>query len=254
MRNERILITGGTGFVGNWLVQSLARANDRLGLNAQASILTRSSPSFPTGGCRYVIHAAPETPGDASVSLTRRVLEFADRSGTERILYTSSGAVYKHQTEYAQLKRASEALLANQAVVARLFAFIGPYLQLDANFAAGNFIRDALNGGPILVQGDGTAIRTYLYAGDLAAWLWTLLVEGEGTYDVGGDAPISISELSYKAAELTIPAAEVKFLGQTNQPDVYIPDTQRARTELNLQTWISIDESLRRTYNWHRGL
>jgi dTDP-glucose 4,6-dehydratase len=244
LRDERILITGGTGFVGTWLVQSLTWANDRLGLSAQASIVTRSSPSFPSEDCRYIIHAAPDA------SLTRRVLEFSERSGAERILYTSSGAVYKHQTEYAQLKRESEALLAGRAVIARLFAFIGPYLKLDANFAAGNFIRDALKGGPIVVQGDGTAIRAYLYAGDLAAWLWTLLVEGEGTYDVGGDAPITIAELAHKAAQLTIPGSEVEILGQTSQPDVYVPDTRRARTELNLQTWTTIDESLRRTYNW----
>jgi len=235
-------------------VQSLAWANERLGLNAQAVILTRSSPSFPTPDCRYIIHAAPETAGDPSVCLTRRVLEFAEQSRTERILYTSSGAVYKHQTEYAQLKRASESLLANQAVIARLFAFVGPYLKLDANFAAGNFIHDALEGGPIVVQGDGTAIRTYLYAGDLAAWLWSLLVEGDGTYDVGGDAPISISALAHEVADLTIPVTEVKILGRASVPDEYVPDTHRARTELTLQTWTSIDESLRRTYNWHRGL
>jgi nucleoside-diphosphate-sugar epimerase len=253
--------------------------------------------AFPEGRFEFVIHAAAEasprsvreTPVavfDGIVEGTRRTLRFAAERGAKRFLYTSSGAVYGPQPEgtarlgedcrlapeaaaassaYGEAKRASEFLCASQGVaggvettIARCFAFVGPYLPLDGAFAAGNFIRDALAGGPILVKGDGTARRSYLYAADLAVWLWTILLRGRPgrPYNVGSEHEISVRELAETTAGCVRPRAEVKVEGAPTpglSASRYVPSTARAREELGLAESVGLEEAVRRTLEWHRG-
>lgn len=321
LRGGRLFLTGGTGFVGCWLLESFVWANDRLGLGGQAVVLTRDPRAFqrkvphlaghpaiqlhagdvrdfvfPTGSFTHVVHAAAQSSApptaidplamlDTIVGGTRRVLEGARAWGVGRLLFVSSGAVYGRQpTEcprvaederggpdvtdpraaYGEGKRAAELLCAIYAAryglpttIARGFAFLGPYLPLDAHFAAGNFIRDRLRGGPIVVQGDGTPLRSYLYAADLAIWLWTILARGQSgrTYNVGSEELISIGELARAVAGVEPPTMEVVILRRPlagQLAERYAPSTARARAELGLQQWISLDDALRRTLRWHR--
>jgi len=106
---------------------------------------------------------------------------------------------------YGEGKRVAELLCALAAwetgiacVIARCFAFIGPHLPLDAHYAAGNFLRDALKGGPINIISDGRPVRSYLYMADLMVWLMILLVKGQSCrpYNVGSDEAVSLAELA----------------------------------------------------------
>jgi dTDP-glucose 4,6-dehydratase len=166
---------------------------------------------------------------------------------------------------YGQAKRVSEfmCVMYGQAcgfdvLIARLFAFVGPLLPLDSNYAAGNFIRDALKGGPIRIGGDGTPYRSYLYAADLAIWLWTILFRGKGAwpYNVGSEAAMTIKELAQSVAGVAAPeaAVEIAVLPVPGAPAArYVPRAERAKQELQLAPIILPEEGIRRTVKWHRG-
>ena len=131
LRDGRVFITGGTGFFGTWLLESLCWAVDRLRLPLEAVVLTRSPQSFaekcphlaghaaihlhqgdvrefvfPDGRFTHVIHAAfpstkplvdPRETASLVLRGTEHTLDFVERSGARHLLFTSSGAVYGRQ-------------------------------------------------------------------------------------------------------------------------------------------------------------
>jgi nucleoside-diphosphate-sugar epimerase len=319
-RGARFFITGGTGFFGTWLLESFARANDSLGLDMRAVVLTRDPAAFavkaphlaargdiayhqgelrtfafPAGRFTHLIHAAADTgvwtKNESAAGLIERigagmqhVLDFAAAAGVRNFLHVSSGAVYGPQpatlthvpedhpgqheplpsgAAWAEGKRVAEQLCLVHAAqhgyalkIARCFAFVGPHL--DENYAIGNFITDALQGRPVQVSGDGTPQRSYLYAADLAIWLWTLLFSGAPgrAYNVGSPHSLSIAEVAQAVAAAAGDTRPVQIAGKP-QPDTrlsrYVPAVTRAETELGLRAWVPLDEAIRKTLAWQRS-
>lgn len=246
--------------------------------------------AFPAGEFSHVVHAAATFNAPVSdeevkrtiVRGTERVLEFAETARARRLLLTSSGAVYGKQPPelthlpesfvpsaeaalvygaYGEGKRVAEQLCIDacrpgglEATIARCFAFVGPYLPLDGHFAIGNFIRDGLAGAPIRIQGDGSPFRSYLYAADLAIWLWTILFRGAParTYNVGSPQSITIRELAETTGSIFgIPVSIARKPKPDELPSRYVPDTQRARSELGLEAWVPLEEAIRKTARWN---
>ena len=250
----------------------------------------QSSFDFPEGTFDAVIHGAVEHGSPAQTFLKNlegmhRTLEFAKAAKASRFLLISSGAVYGIQppalnripesypgtrdaleasSAYSLAKSASEFLACEatraggpDCVIARAFAFLGPGLPLDRNYAIGNFIRDAMGSGPIRIEGDGTPFRSYLYAGDLAVWLWALLARGCGgmAYNVGSPDAISILNLAERVRNTLCPGRAIIVAEQpdpTRSPARYVPDTSHAEQELGLKVTVPLETGLQRTAAWMR--
>lgn len=317
----RLMITGGTGFIGRWIVELALRANDVLGSGVAVAIVTRSASRaesrFPHifarpdaraveidlsdtederafGAMDLCIHAATEVHPplaerdvladyDSIVLGTRRSLEAAHANGATRFLLTSTGSIYGPvwhgmasiaetyngapellgaAAPYGNAKRAAEWLTSASAVpgfattIARIFTPVGPGLPLNGPFAAGNFVRDAIARQPIVIRGDIRTLRSYLYTADLAVWLMRILIDGTpgDAYNVGSENSVTIGGLAEAIARLT--NGTIQAIGDSSGEERlvqrYIPNTFKARQELNLEQYHGLEEALAKTIAWAR--
>jgi nucleoside-diphosphate-sugar epimerase len=323
LKGGHIFLTGGTGFIGTWMLEAIRFVNESQGANIQVTILTRNPEIFHSkyphlfehtnfhyiagdvvtlpyekladfGKFTHLIHAATDASAelnevnplqmfDTVVIGTRQILDFAVKEKISKILYLSSGAVYGQQAPgvdyvaedsvsapdclnpkntYAEGKRASEMLCAIygkqfgcQIVVARIFALLGPLLNLNIHFAAGNFIRDAISGKKISVSGDGRPERSYLYPSDLVVWLLAMLTHGKSgaAYNAGSEEGVSIADLAKLTSSL-IGNQGYEILGLSDSgwnPGRYVPSSQLIQKQLGVTQTVNLAEAIKRTAYWN---
>lgn len=311
LKNKRLLIAGGTGYYGKWFLQSFAYINEKLKLGAEMYVISRSPESFlceypafakydriyfikgdvrnfqfPSGSFSYLIHAATKVVSGQEKSNhdemmkvaeygTENLMRFARYAGVERMLLTSSGAIYGPQpynvsnmpetspalptTIYGKAKKLSEDICLSSGVpctIARCYASVGPWLRLDVQYAVGNFIRNVLRGEPIFIKGDGRPYRSYLYTADLISWLWTILLKGGSgeAYNVGSDIPVSIAELAQAVIDAASTDAVIEY---GMKPDFsvpaprYVPDVSKIKNSLGTAQHFNLKEGIKNTITWH---
>ena len=150
----------------------------------------------------------------------------------------------QYKQEYSSIKLKNENLLQEfgkkyrtKVSIARCFSFSGEYLPLNSQYALGNFIKNILNKQDIKVKSNYRVMRSYMYSDDLVKWLLKIINNCTincPIYNVGSDDPISIHELASilsKKYDLNVDFKD-KILNKKN--DIYIPNIQKAKKELNL--------------------
>jgi dTDP-glucose 4,6-dehydratase len=199
-----------------------------------------------------------------------------------KILYASSGAVYGQQPNniigfkenyfkyhkkiyfkkgykqsYANFKLTSEKLfqkLGNEGFkvsIARCFTFVGEYLPLNSNFVIGNIIQNILDGVSIKIKANYKIFRSYMYADDLARWLFKILDNSNKQcpiYNVGSDDKISIHKVAnILAKKYDKRINSVKLFSQ--KFDNYVPNINKAKKILGLKIYNSSIKGIIKTIN-----
>jgi nucleoside-diphosphate-sugar epimerase len=248
----------------------------------------------------YVIHAAsqarpalyrtdPVGTLSANVLGTSHLLTAAQRFATRGFLFFSSGAVYGVVNDgtasiaeqdggfldpigdrscYAESKRMGETMCVAWAQqfgvptrIVRPWHTYGPGMRLDDGRVFADFVRDILNGGPIVLNSDGSARRSFCYLGDATLGFFTVLLRGATgeAYNVANpDGECSIAELADRLAVLY--SHDGVTVERRPRPDAVdaaipvapiLPDVQKLRA-LGWRIACTIEEGFNRTVDSYR--
>jgi dTDP-glucose 4,6-dehydratase len=306
---QRVLVTGGAGFLGSHLCDRLLE--EGFAVITMDNLITGTTDNiahlignrdflfvhhdvshytYVEGPLYAVLHfASPASPRDYEElpiqtlkvgSLgTHKALGVAKAKGA-RFLLASTSEVYGDplvhpQPEsywgnvnpvgprgvYDEAKRFAEAMtMAYHRVhgvdtkIARIFNTFGPRMRLDDGRAIPNFMKQAIQGEPITVYGDGNQTRSFCYVSDLVEGLFRLLQSDlHKPVNIGNPEEWTVTRMAETIRDLAESSAPVVHEPlPVDDPKVRQPDTTRAREALKWKPETPIREGLNRTLQYFR--
>jgi len=219
---------------------------------------------------------------------TNNLLSLAAENDVTSFLFFSSSEVYGQVIEsqmpirersygyldpidirscYAESKRMGETMCVSwfhqygiPAKIVRPFHTYGPGMSLDDGRVYADFIADLLSGRDIVMNSDGSAIRTFCYLADAVIGFFTVLLKGQSgqAYNIANDkCKISIGKFAELIANL-FPEKNIKVISQkkTTSTDYLpspvsksLPDISKVRM-LGWEPKYSLKDGLIRTVRW----
>ncbi|MFI1968608.1 epimerase [Streptomyces cinnamoneus] len=214
---------------------------------------------------------------DVGSNGTRAALDLARRDAA-RFLLASTSEVYGDPLEhpqreqywgnvnpigprsvYDESKRFAEALVTayrrthgTDTSIVRIFNTYGPRMRAGDGRAVPTFIRQALDGEPLTVAGDGSQTRSLTYVDDTVDGIVALAASGHpGPVNIGGGEETSVLDLARRIVDLTGSASVIRFVDRpADDPAKRRPDTTLARRELGWSPRVDGEEGLKRTVEW----
>jgi dTDP-glucose 4,6-dehydratase len=162
---------------------------------------------------------------------------------------------------YDEAKRFSEALTMAyrqshqvDTAIVRIFNTFGPRMRPNDGRAIPTFIRQAINDEPITVAGDGSQTRSVCYVDDLVDGIVRLLHSGlQGPVNIGNPHEISVLELAEWIRKLARSNSSIVFIPRPqDDPTVRQPDISYARSALDWEPRVAVEDGLLRTIEWFR--
>ena len=163
---------------------------------------------------------------------------------------------------YDEAKRFAEAAVATysrsydlKTKIVRIFNTYGPRMQLNDGRVVTNFIVQALNNENITIYGDGSQTRSFSYIEDTVAGIISLMNSSEyDVFNIGNPNEMTVGQLAEKIIELTDSTSEIKYLELPNDdPKQRKPDITKAKTKLNWEPKVNLEDGLTKTIKWVEG-
>ena len=166
---------------------------------------------------------------------------------------------------YDEGKRCAETLFFDyhrqhgvQIKVARIFNTYGPRMHPNDGRVVSTFIRQALAGEPITIYGDGLQTRSFCYVDDLISGIRCLMDSDRGIIgpiNLGNPEEFTVMDLAHIVQERSGTSQAITLLPlPQDDPRRRKPDSTAARNLLGWQASTPLDEGIKKTIEYFRGL
>lgn len=308
----RILVTGGNGFIGTWITRVLLMAKIELSLGIEINIVSKDAritkanfskeeikqikfhelnlasvmarDYFETNKYNLIIHTAVSSLANQiggsglnpknDLQMLQNILESSRINSDTKIMYLSSGAVYRLNsgqsnnatvtkedlsldlTSYGESKSRNEKEIklyqsnkSFQTLIPRIFTLYGPGFSIYKNFAITQFIQNSLKGKEIIIYGNKSSLRSYLYISDLIEILIRLAITDhsirEVTLDVGGSESLTFGDLAFHITKV-FGQVPISNEGSGKKPDIYLPNNDIKRIIPEFEQRVSLNSGLKK--------
>lgn len=170
---------------------------------------------------------------------------------------------YCKRSCYDEGKRFAEALIyeyrhekgVNTAII-RIFNTYGPYMDPNDGRVVSNFIRQALSGEDLTIQGTGEQTRSFCYVSDqIEGMIRMIHSDEEGPINIGNPVEYTMNELADIVLKLTESSSKkVHVRAALSDPKLRRPDISMAYEKLGWEPKVALEEGLGKTIKYFSGL
>ena len=162
---------------------------------------------------------------------------------------------------YDEAKRYGEALCMAykrsedlDVSIVRIFNTYGPRLGATDGRVVSNLIVQALSGSPLTIYGDGFQTRSFCFVSDLIDGIRKLASSDAcGPINIGNPVEFTVLELAQMVKQITATSSTIEYLDlPADDPMQRCPDIALARTVLNWEPRIGLEDGLRQTIQWFK--
>lgn len=292
--SKKVFVTGGTGFIGRHVCDAAAEAHDVTAADIREAetphkfmqVDISKADSIPDlSGYDSVLHLAamlgvantennPIPTLDVNIGMVRNILEACRKSDVKNVVFSSSSEVYGEPAKvpikeedffnpvspYGVSKIAGEEYIKSFSRtyginfnILRLFSVYGP--GQAPNFVIPIFVKNAMEGKPLTLHGDGKQVRSFCYVGDIARAMRIALENPKNdVFNIGNSKePIKMDELAKKVIDVTGSSSKIEIVsledsGRGRAKDILtrIPDTIKARDVLGFEAEVTLNDGIKK--------